>query len=487
MSLRPTVTFVSAFLDLNEDRSKDKSVEKCFNLFKRLVESDINICVYVSKSYYELVKDICRDRQNVHIMEAIQLTDLWTYQTTKSVADITLPDEKLSHHDTYNFLVLMNAKIEFVTKAMEINPFRTNHFAWIDFSIGHVIHNDASLKRLYTFSRSALKESMLVFPACWSRIYADRQADSLHSKVCWRFCGGFFIGDKQSLLQFNDAYRQNYKRFLEERKRLVWEVNFWFWLEKNGYIIPETYVANHNDSIIQIPGRYLKTAVCLTTIPPRFERVKSTIRSLLNQVDQVYLSVSKHYARFGDATIPDFIGEDDFKGRVTVIESIDYGPATKYLGALPHIPDNYWVLFCDDDQIYKPNMVKQMTDNINLIGAYQNCFHYVKNGSGGIIHGYVGNMFYKATLNSLPKFSLPHCGRFVDDQWMSIYCYYNKVPIYPTPINTYQETFAVLSNGYEQVGEAALAELGNRNEKVAQLADYFNVMFINDGGIQKKE
>ena len=103
----------------------------------------------------------------------------------------------------YNFLVLMNAKIEFVTKAMEINPFGTNHFAWIDFSVCHVIQNDSSLKRLYTFSRSALKESMLVFPACWSRIYADRNIDKLYSKVCWRFCGGFFIGDKQSLLDFS--------------------------------------------------------------------------------------------------------------------------------------------------------------------------------------------------------------------------------------------------------------------------------------------
>ena len=485
--MEPTVTFVAAFLDLNEDRSKDKSVERCFALFKRLVEANINICVYVSKSYYEILKDICKDRQNVHLMDAIQLSDLWTYQTTRSVADVTLPDEKLSHHDTYNFLVLMNAKIELVAKAMEVNPFQTNHFAWIDFSICHVVQNDSSLKRLYTFSRSALKESMLVFPACWSRVYADRQVDRLYSKVCWRFCGGFFIGDKQSLLEFNKAYRDNYKRFLEERRRLVWEVNFWYWLEKNGYIIPETYAANHNDSIIQIPGQYLKTVACLTTIPPRFERVKSTIRSLLNQVDQVYLSVSKYYSRFGPAALPDFSNEEDFSGRVTVVESEDYGPATKYLGALRCIPDNYWVIFCDDDQIYKPNMVRQMTNNIGHLGAYQNCFHYVKSGSGGIIHGYVGNMFYRATLNNLQKFPLPDCGRFVDDQWMSIYCYYNNIQIMPTPLNNYQDTFAVLSNGFEQVGESALAELGNRNEKVAQLADYFRVVFAKDGEIQKKE
>lgn len=487
MSLQPTVTFVAAFLDLNEDRSKDKSVEKCFGLFQRLIESQINICVYVSKSYYSTLKDICKDRQNVCLMESIELSDLWTYQTTKSVADITLPDEKLSHHDTYNFLVLMNSKIEFVTKAMEINPFRTTHFAWIDFSVCHVIQNNNTLKRLYTFSRSALKESMLVFPVCWSRIYAERQIDNLYSKVFWRFCGGFFIGDKESLLGFNNAYRQNYKKFLEESKRLVWEVNFWFWLEKNGYIIPETYVANHNDSILQIPGRYLKTVACLTTIPPRFERVKSTIRSLLNQVDQVYLSVSRYYSRFGESIAPDFSKEEDFKGRVTVVQSLDYGPATKYLGALKHIPENYWVLFCDDDQIYKPNLIKQMTDNISILGAYQNCFHFVKNGSGGIIHGYVGNIFYKGCLNNLQKFQLPPCGRFVDDQWMSIYCFFNNIPIMPTPINTYQDTFAVLSNGYEQVGESALALLGNRDEKVAQLAEHFNIVFIKGGVIKKKE
>jgi hypothetical protein len=56
----------------------------------------------------------------------------------------------------------------------------------------------------------------------------------------------------------------------------------------------------------------------------------------------------------------------------------------------------------------------------------------------------------------------------------------------PTPINTYQDTFAVLSNGYEQVGEAALAELGNRDEKVAQLAEHFKVVFIKGGAIQNK-
>ena len=480
-----TITFVTAFLDLSEDRSKDKSFDKCFSLFQTVVDSGIKICLFVSNTFYERALEITKKCKNVHLMPVTELSDLWTYKTTKMISDITLPEEKLSYHDTFNFMVLMNAKIEFVSRAIEVNPFNTNHFAWIDFSIGHVLHSPRSLKRLYTYSISALKDKMFVFPACWSKAYLDRQYNNLYSKVLWRFCGGFFLGDKESLLEFNDAYRKNYFNFLSERKRLVWEVNFWVWLEMNKFIFPETYVGNHDDSIIEIPSKYLKAVVCLTVIPPRFERCKKTIYSLLNQVDQIYLSTSTYYVRFGYSNLPNFLGEKDFEGKVTVVESTDYGPATKYLGALSKIPDNYWVIYCDDDQVYRPDMIKRMKDSICEIGAYQNCYNSVKLGSGGIIHGYVGNMFYKQLLNRLPTFDLPFCARFVDDQWMSIYCFYNKIQLFETSIQNYYDLLAVLSNGYELVGEAPLAALGNRNEKVAELAKYFRIVFRPEGVIER--
>jgi len=173
MTLKPTITFVSAFLDLSEDRSKDKSAEKCFSLFETLAESGINICLFVSQTFNEKAKEISNKYSNIHLMPVVELEDLWTYQTSKSVS-VTLPENKLSYHDTFNFMVLMNSKIEFVSKVIEVNPFNTQHFAWIDFSIYHVIHSNDSLKRLYTFSRSALKDKMLIFPVCWSKNYLDK-------------------------------------------------------------------------------------------------------------------------------------------------------------------------------------------------------------------------------------------------------------------------------------------------------------------------
>jgi len=485
MDAPPTITFVSAFLELGEDRSNDKSVDRCFSLFERLAASRISICLFVSSSLNERATSLCKEYPNIHLMPSIELEELWTHRTIADIKDISLPPERTSYHDTTAFLTLMNAKIEFVAKAMKANPFGTAHFAWIDFSICHVLqHPEQTLERLHTYSVSRLQDRMLLFPACWSKPDAKRRYATLLSRVFWRFCGGCFLGDRQSLWEFYRQYQVHFPAFLREKKRLLWEVNVWAWLEQQGHLVAQTYRANHDDSILQIPAEYLQTVACLTTIPPRFQRVLSTVRSLLLQVDHVYLSVSRNYERFGTVPLLDISNEADLQGRVSIVECEDRGPATKYLGALAHLPKQVWVLFCDDDQCYHPSLVRRMKRSIRALGAYQNAYEHVKKGSGGVIHGYVGNLFHQHALQALPSFPQPACSRFVDDQWMSVYCFQQKIPIFPSGIETYRELFSVLrKGGYELVGEDSLASLGNRDQKVEELAHYFRVLFRPDGVI----
>jgi hypothetical protein len=42
-------------------------------------------------------------------------------------------------------------------------------------------------------------------------------------------------------------------RFLNQTRKIVWEVNYWAWLENLGLISPTWYLANHNDTIVNIP------------------------------------------------------------------------------------------------------------------------------------------------------------------------------------------------------------------------------------------
>jgi len=253
--------FVSAFLDLHEDRSKDKSIATCFQHFKNLASSGIPILLFLSKSYEEEYRKL-GSLPNVR-MEFMELDQLQTFYDVP--ADASLPANRTEHHDTRNFMILMNAKIEFVKRALDIVP-EANHVAWIDFSICHVLRNrEESLARLSMLSQSRLKGTVLAFPGCW-----DRGIGNPTHSVCWRFCGGFFLGDRESLIKWSALYRAHFPTLVKSYG-LLWEVNVWTLLEQlnDPAFRPHWFKADHNDSIIRVPGSCYSIVACLTTIPSR--------------------------------------------------------------------------------------------------------------------------------------------------------------------------------------------------------------------------
>lgn len=265
--IQQKVTFVTAYIDLLEDRSTEKSPQVRFDQFRRLAQSGIAICLFVSSTYIEEVKEICKIYPNIYLMPTIELTDTWTYQTT-ILSNVALPDQRNHNKDTHNFMVLMNAKPEFIYKTIKVNPFKSTHFAWIDFSIGHVISSDDTFTQLFDIGRSPqfnhenvsirqgqLQEKMLVIPGCWSKDLSHDRMGDVGNAVNWRFCGGFFLGDKKSLIEFYDYYQHHYTHFLVQTGKLSWEVNFWAWLEDTTDWSPEFYPADHNDTILKIPSQ----------------------------------------------------------------------------------------------------------------------------------------------------------------------------------------------------------------------------------------
>jgi hypothetical protein len=244
------ITFVSAFLDLEEDRNNEnlKTTQTYFNNFEKLASSGISICLFSSEKYMNNLKEICKFYSNIYLEPfSINLFDTWVSKRTKEVNDLLLPEIRSNYKDTYNYMIAMNSKIDFIELAIKLNPFNTTHFAWIDFGICHIIKSNVTLENLYNSSKNPLKEKILAFPGCWEK---DFNINFIYKKICWRFCGGFFIGDKDSLLNFINCYKKYYVDFLKEKKVLVWEVNFWAWLEYNGYFSPYVYNSLHDDKML---------------------------------------------------------------------------------------------------------------------------------------------------------------------------------------------------------------------------------------------
>lgn len=479
-------TFVTAFLDLYEDRSQDKSVDTCFNHFSTLCSADISLVVFLSKCYMDKLhaKKAKKTKANIHYIP-IELADLETY---KEAVDnpLALPESRTPHHDTLHFMILMNAKIEFVKKAIDINPFKTTHFAWIDFSICHVFkHIPNSLQFLHLISISSLSKC-LTFPGCWEK---GQGALYLDHAINWRYCGGFFLGDAQSLQDFYTLYRTLFPTFLSATKTMLWEVNIWHKMELEGWS-PQWYVANHDDSIIRIPRDLFYTVASLTTIPSRIStNCRRAIDSLLTQVDHVYLSVAHFYKRFQTSVdLPSYFFVEPYVSRVTIVFCDDKGPATKYLGAIDIIPSNAWIFFCDDDQEYAPTLLKQMRSHIDGPHIYQNRYNIIqKTTSGGLIHGYVGNLGHASNFKKLSAFPLPECAYHVDDQWLSIYCFLHNVLVKPSGLEEYSDIFQRLEDDHECIGADSLFSLGTRDVRVKQLEEYFNVRFMSDGMLVERK
>lgn len=225
-----SVTFVSAFITLHESRPVDKAMEQHLALFHRLQSTGLRFHLFLSPDL--------RDRVSVQngIIEYLSLEDLETVRR----APQGLPEHRNAQHDTRNFLLLMNAKTELVRRAMDSEMHTSSHFAWIDFGICHIFRTpELTLAPLRSLR---LPETCLYVPGCWDRM------TTLTSHVNWRFCGGFFIGDRTSLTDFADRVLA----VLPTLPHLTWEVNTWAYLESQGWS-PTWYKADHNDSILNLP------------------------------------------------------------------------------------------------------------------------------------------------------------------------------------------------------------------------------------------
>lgn len=449
-----TVTFVTAFLDLHESRPTDRTAERRMELFRLLNDTGVRIHLFVSPEYADKVE------VTNGIKEVIELEHLNTY----AIAPPGLPETRNHDHDTRNFLILMNAKIELVKRAMNSGYHSVRHYAWIDFNIFHVLDAARGAEQLRSLSVRTYPDTCMYVPGCWDK-------GVMWSSVNWRFCGGFFLGDVESLHAFYFAHRAE----LPYCPHLSWEVNVWAHLENIGWT-PTWYAADHNNRILDVPR--LPIVASLTTIPPREAECRAAINSIIDQVDHVYVAVSTQYRRFGEYTLPSYAHQQPYASKVTFCFGEDHGPASKYIGTTP--PDDSWVFVCDDDQEYARDLIERMRPSVTQVGIYQNHYNSIREKtSGGMVHGYVGNLVHSSVLKGLRSFPLPECARFVDDQWVSMYCQLNSVPVMPTEMEAYADIFKVTENGHEKLGTHSLSGLGTRADRVRELEEHFGVSFLD--------
>lgn len=265
------ITFVTAFYKLYEEEPYEhKTIEWRIENFRVLAKSGIKIIIYSCEKTKEYISNLCDEFPanlfHGNLLIPYEETDIYKMSMKKDDegSPLELPSNRNSQKDTYEYLTLMNCKIEFVRDAILQNPWGSLYFAWMDFSMAYLFSNKEEtskkmlgLNELSHFSvacegeHNSIKKmnKVLAFPGCWSKISSNYYL-MVKDNICWRFCGTFFLGDKESILEMYQFYIEHYPRFIKETNKLTWEVNIWAWLEANTLWTPQWYSSDHNDRLI---------------------------------------------------------------------------------------------------------------------------------------------------------------------------------------------------------------------------------------------
>lgn len=241
-------TFVTAFYLVKDYNNPGKSVEKYFEHFDILAKTGIPIAIYINPQFEERVKKY----GNVKVLELLDVKDTWTYQQV-DVNNIGIAANRNPLKDSMEYMITINSKIECVHKTIQANPFNTEQFAWIDFGIFHVIKDiDKSYLMLQNIANNNFVQEGVIIPGCWQ---LSQKYDYVN-QINWTFCGGFFLGHKDQLINMWQQYQKFFPQFLKQYNTMVWEVNIWSAMVHENNWRPLWYKADHNDSIIVIPKNY---------------------------------------------------------------------------------------------------------------------------------------------------------------------------------------------------------------------------------------
>lgn len=270
-------TFVTSLLGKNESDMID-------HLRFMIDIPDIHILLYVSNEN----KDVIPSQVNVHQIEMFpDITGSWVYAMVNEILEDLenpeiLPSNRNIEKDTFNFILTGHTKHEIMEHAVHTNPWNSTHFAWFDFDLAKLFRNRREITEyIQWMHKNQWSESFLTFPGCWSKMDKEKINDVLDS-IHWRFCGGFFMGDGQSILTFYDAYKRKFPEFLRAHRKLVWDLNFWAWMETFYEEWPSTwtwYRGDHNDSIVMTSG----------------DLYTRTLENIIQKIEYSYPAVDTYY------------------------------------------------------------------------------------------------------------------------------------------------------------------------------------------------
>ena len=213
-----TTTIVTAFIsNSNNHRGLDTYLELGTKL---LVQPIPTVCFIEKDIYYNYFHDKAHHFPQT-IFRLFENTDNYIY-TRKGEMSSFNPITDNPGKDTKEYMSIQCHKTEWVRMAIELDPFHTEQFIWVDFGIFHIINDEnkfgLSLQEMVRKPYQGVR-----IANCWD-LSRESDESTLLQKIQWYFAGGIFGGDKENLLTFAQLMKTAVNKIITNKKSLTWEV-----------------------------------------------------------------------------------------------------------------------------------------------------------------------------------------------------------------------------------------------------------------------
>lgn len=172
--------------------------------------------------------------------------ELWLWKHREEFLKIPIAQTTNPTKDCHDYHMVQLQKTDWVKRAMELNPYDSTNFVWMDIGIYYIMKNQSlpfynALESLVNKSYSKVR-----IGSAWDLkkgFYSD-------DMPMWYFLGGVFGGDRDSLLLFDQLTKKKTMEHIKNN-RFTWEVNIWYLVYLIAPGLFETYKADHDLSIIK--------------------------------------------------------------------------------------------------------------------------------------------------------------------------------------------------------------------------------------------
>lgn len=324
------VTFVSCIVEIY-DKPVNKSIEKRIQEFKYIADTGSQICLYVCGKTKELMEDFLKngDYSNIKLINHDDLKDNMEIYNTCMREPVSLPVNRNIEKDTMEYITLMHSKLDYMKHTIDENPFKTDVFAWLDFNLTHIASNIQEKQYIQKYIRqiSQIENTNIIIPGCWNKL---DQEEYILDNIHWRFCGGFFIGNREHVLKFYELHLEKLNEYLRTYKKLPWEVNIWAYLEYKHDWRPDWFQGDHNFRMVEVKP---------DIVSKQLEPYSSVRKHSFPEVYQYYPSSTSHIL---------------YKGKEII--------NTRYVNY--YLTDKaFYIINHDENHIYTKNMMSIIDEN----------------------------------------------------------------------------------------------------------------------------